>query len=122
MSGCFGNSAEDRARSRELDRHLAKYDEQDRMQERVEEAMCYALTEAVQFISLDQDYEIIDTVQVQRALSNLDVAIYKFNKIFYASGLPDKMRTEIDGIFTALNIMQKNLEKAVTCEIEKEKS
>jgi hypothetical protein len=82
-----------------------------------------ALNDAALFRTLDDDYEIIDLDQVQRALLNLDKAIRRFNLIYNIAlkvAPTDKDedtliagRRDIDAVFTALSIIQKNLEKAV---------
>lgn len=96
----------------------------------LEDMMHSAVTDAALFRTYDDDYQVVDRDQVMRCLANLDGAIKKFNLIrnVAANDLADRGNnmvnfyatcSNIDAIFTALSIMQKNLQKAVEHEAEK---
>ncbi|HET8688002.1 MAG TPA: hypothetical protein VFM18_15310 [Methanosarcina sp.] len=74
-----------------------------------QDMMHQATHDSALFRTYDDDYDVIDRDQVMRCLANLDGAILKFNQLAAFTN----QRIEIDAIFTALTIMQKNLQKAV---------
>lgn len=80
----------------------------------IKDMMHQAVTDAPLFRTYDDDYDVIDRDQVMRCLANLDDAIKSLNTVAH---LPHGFQY-IDAIFTALTIMQKNLQKAVEHEAE----
>lgn len=100
----------------DFNRYYKKDEEAEQMRTLTDDMMNQALTDAALFRSYDDDYEVIDRDQVQRALRNLDNAIFSFNQFAL---VPDEHRVAIDSVFTALRIMQDNLRKAVEHEAEK---
>src|SRR5512135_1192253 len=75
--------------------------------------MHQATHDAALFRTYDDDYEVIDRDQVMRCLANLDTAISVHNNCPYA---PNAC---LDAIFTALTIMQRNLQSAIEYEAKK---
>ena len=112
----------------DLNRYLAEQSKDDEMNNLVKDMMHQATHDAALFRTYDDDFEVIDRDQVMRCLANLDDAVKNFNIIFdlawaYCPFEEEKKldgkRMSIDAIFSALTIMQKNLEKAVKHEAEK---
>ena len=120
MVGCFGNSAEDRARERELNQYLDKQDAEENRQIAIDELIAAntaeVLNDEAAFRTLDDDYEVIDRGQVMRALRSLDAAIKDLNHL--AVVLPRSVN--IDPVFTALSNIQNNFKAAIEHKSEKE--
>ncbi len=115
MAGCFGNSPYDRYMENQLNQYLKECDKGEEMDNLIEDMMHQATHDAALFRTYDDDFEVIDRDQVMRCLANLDDAVKSLNTVAY---LPHGFQY-IDAIFSALSIMQTNLQKAVEHEAEK---
>lgn len=90
---------------REQDAYVAAELAHERKEAAIRDAMAFALSDPAEFETLVQNYEIIDSCQVQRALRELDKAI-------------KGDRASIDALFTALSIIQADFKAAVEHEIK----
>lgn len=115
MVGCFGNSPYDRYMESQLKQYLKQCDEGEKMDNLMEDMMYQATHDAALFRTYDDDFEVVDRDQIMRCLANLDDAVKSLSSIAH---LPHGFQY-IDAIFSALTIMQKNLQKAVEHKAEK---
>lgn len=95
-----------------------------------------ALNDETAFCTLDQNYEVIDPVQVMRALRSLDFAIRRFNALHTLAMIDialiggkdyekrvketENARIPIDAVFTALSNIKQRFDAAIAHEAEAE--
>ena len=120
--------------TQDLNRYMRQEDEAAKRDSDIEQIVAFKkeqiLNDEVLFQQLDEDYELDVYGQVLRALRSLDVAKRDFNAMHIMLINSGSSQTQmqmyapklhnIDAVFTALSVIQKNMEVAIEHQAESE--